>query len=53
VRLLVRQDDNGTVWAVYTDFDWIARRHRITNRAAQFAMASKVVESITSTIRPR
>src|SRR5690348_14132672 len=29
VRLLLTQDDNGEVWAVWTDFDWIARRHRI------------------------
>lgn len=51
VRLLLTQDDAGTVWAVYTDFGWIARRHAITNRDAQFAMATQVVGSITSTIR--
>jgi len=39
------------VWAVYTDFGWIARRHRINDRQQQFAMASSVVESITSTIK--
>jgi uncharacterized protein (DUF302 family) len=50
VRLLVTEDDDGTVWAVWTDFDWIARRHGITDRAAQFAMATKVVGSTTSTI---
>lgn len=50
VRLLLTQDDNGEVWAVWTDFEWIARRHNITDRAAQFAMATKVVGSITSTI---
>ena len=32
VRLLVRQDDGGQVWAVYTDFGWIAKRHGITDR---------------------
>jgi uncharacterized protein (DUF302 family) len=51
VRLLVLQDDSGTVWAAWSDFAWIARRHAITDREAQFAMATKVVESITSTIR--
>jgi uncharacterized protein (DUF302 family) len=51
VRLLVRQDDAGTVWAVYTDFGWIGRRHNITNRDAELKMASAVVESITSTVR--
>ena len=52
VRVLVLQDEAGQVWAAYTDFAWIARRHGITNRQQQFAMASSVVESITSTIRP-
>jgi uncharacterized protein (DUF302 family) len=50
VRLLLTQDDNGDVWAVWTDFAWIARRHDISNREAQFKMATMVVESITSTI---
>jgi uncharacterized protein (DUF302 family) len=50
VRLLLTQDDNGDVWAVWTDFDWIAKRHNINDRAAQFAMANSVVGSITSTI---
>jgi len=50
VRLLLTQDDNGDVWAVWTDFAWIARRHDISNREAQFKMATMVVDSITSTI---
>ena len=50
VRLLLTQDDNGDVWAVWTDFDWIARRHNIKDREAQFKMATMVVNSITSTI---
>ncbi|APG09997.1 chromosome condensation protein CrcB [Bradyrhizobium japonicum] len=50
VRLLLTQDDNGDVWAVWTDFGWIAKRHNITNREAQFKMATTVVRSITSTI---
>jgi uncharacterized protein (DUF302 family) len=50
VRLLLTQDDNGQVWAVYSDFQWIAQRHAITNRQEQFAMASKVIGSITSTL---
>lgn len=50
VRLLLTQDDNGEVWAVWTDFEWIARRHNIRDREAQFEMATKVVKSITSTI---
>ena len=50
VRLLLTQDDNGDVWAVWTDFGWIAKRHNIIDRAAQFEKATKVVGSITSTI---
>ena len=53
VRLLVSQDKAGAVWATWTDFAWIARRHRITNREEQFAKATSVVESITSTVRSR
>jgi uncharacterized protein (DUF302 family) len=50
VRLLVTQDEDGTVWAAYTDFGWIARRFGIKDREAQFAMASKVITSITSSV---
>ncbi len=50
VRLLVTQDGNGGVWAVYTNFDWIAKRHGITNRDAQFKTASGVIASITSSV---
>lgn len=50
VRLLLTQDDNGEVWAVWTDFEWIAKRHNIRNRGEQFRMATMVVGSITSTI---
>ena len=50
VRLLVTQDDKGQVWAVYTDFDWIKRRHGITNRDDAFKMASSVIGSITSSV---
>ena len=53
VRLLLTQDDNGDVWAVWTDFGWIAKRHKIRDRTAQFEMATKVVSSITSTITSR
>lgn len=50
VRLLVRQDAAGAVWAVYTDFAWIARRHGITSRAKEFAMATEVIGSITASV---
>lgn len=51
VRLLVTQDESGAVWMAWTDFAWIAKRHGITDRQAQVAMASAVVESITSSAR--
>src|SRR5215471_3632005 len=50
VRLLVTQDDDGSIWTVYTDFGWIARRHGIRDREAQFNMASQVIGSITSSV---
>ena len=53
VRLLVFQDGKGTVWAAYTDFAWIAHRHGITDRQAQFKMASMVIESITSSVKAK
>jgi uncharacterized protein (DUF302 family) len=50
VRLLVTQDDDGSVWTVYSDFGWIARRHGIKDRAAQFEMASQVIASIAASV---
>ena len=50
VRLLVFQDDKSQVWTAYTDFAWIARRHNIRNRVAQFKMASEVIGSIVSSV---
>jgi uncharacterized protein (DUF302 family) len=52
VRLLVQEDANGQVWLVYTDFDYIARRHQITDRVEAFTMASKVIASIVSSAAP-
>jgi uncharacterized protein (DUF302 family) len=51
VRVLVVQEADGSVWVAWTDFAWIARRHHIGERQQQFAMATSVVESITSTVR--
>jgi uncharacterized protein (DUF302 family) len=50
VRLLVTEDAQGQVSAIYTDFAWIARRHGIDNRAAAFKMASDVIASIVSSV---
>jgi uncharacterized protein (DUF302 family) len=48
VRLLVSEDETSAVWTVYNDFQFIARRHDITDRDAAFAKASEVIASITS-----
>jgi len=53
VRVLVLQQADGSVWVAWTDFAWIARRHHIVDREQQFAMATSVVESITSTVRSK
>jgi uncharacterized protein (DUF302 family) len=53
VRLLVFQNEKGEVWTVYTDFDWIARRHGIKTRKDQFKMASAVITSITSSVKAK
>ena len=53
VRLLVFENGKGEVWTAYTDFDWIAHRHGIKSRKDQFKMASRVIESITSSVRAK
>lgn len=53
VRLLVFENDKGEVWTAYTDFAWIARRHKIKSRDAQFQMASRVIDSITSSVKAK
>jgi len=50
VRLLVFADERGEVWMAYTDFDYIARRHHITDRNEAFSKASMVIASITSSV---
>jgi uncharacterized protein (DUF302 family) len=50
VRLLVFENEKGEVWTAYTDFSWIAHRHGIKDRDAQFKMASGVAASITSSV---
>ncbi len=52
VRLLVQQDEQGGVWAIYTDFRWIAKRHGIAGAAAMpFETAAGVIGSITGSVR--
>ena len=51
LRILVYRDAAGQVWAEYTDFVWIARRHGIMSDDAPFKMANDVIGSITANIR--
>ena len=50
VRLLVVEDERGQVWAAYTDFAYIARRHHITDRSEALDKAAMVIASITSSV---
>ena len=51
VRMLVTQDDDGSVWISYTDFRFVASRYQLTDRNAQIAMATEVSASIASAAR--
>ncbi len=54
VRLLVFEDEKGDVWAAYTDFSYIARRHQIKGMDTEaFQKASGVIASITSSVKDR
>jgi uncharacterized protein (DUF302 family) len=54
VRLLVLEDENGQVWAAYTDFAYIAKRHAVNGEEAEsFAKASGVIASITSSVKAK
>ena len=54
VRLLVQQDEKGDVWAIYTDFLWIARRHGVkASDRKPFETASGVIASITSSVQAK
>ena len=48
VRMLVLQEADGSISVAWTDFGYIANRYSITNRDAQFKMASEVAASIAS-----
>ena len=51
VRMLVTQDDDGTVWISWSDFAFVASRYRLDDRKAQIAMAGEVAASIASAAR--
>jgi uncharacterized protein (DUF302 family) len=50
VRMLILEEADGSVSVAWTDFSYIARRYGITDRAAQFTMASQVAASIAGSV---
>lgn len=51
VRMLVTQDEDGSVWLTWTDFNFVADRYQLKDRDAQIKMASEVAASIASAAR--
>lgn len=51
VRMLITQDDDGSVWVSWTDFHFVAGRYQLRDRDAQIKMASEVAASIASAAR--
>ena len=48
VRMLILEEADGSISVAWTDFRYIAGRYSISNRKAQFKMASEVAASIAS-----
>ncbi|HME27473.1 MAG TPA: DUF302 domain-containing protein [Acetobacteraceae bacterium] len=48
VRMLVTQDDVGTVWIAWTDFGFIAKRYAITDRDLVIAKATSVAAMLAA-----
>src|SRR3954465_6190589 len=51
VRMLVTQDDDGSVWLSWTDFKFVARCALLPHRDPQVKMAREVAASIASSTR--
>lgn len=51
VRMLVTQDDDGSVWISWTDFHFVAARYQLRDRDPQIKMAGEVAGSIASAAR--
>lgn len=48
VRMLVVEEPGGHVYVAWTDFDFVAQRYGISDKSAQFEMASGVAASIAA-----
>ena len=53
VRMLVVQENDGSVWVAWTDFGAISARYGITDKPAQFKMAGEVAASIATAATAR
>lgn len=53
VRMLVVEQADGSVWVAWTDFQFIAKRYSIVDKAQQFKMAGEVAESIAAAATTR
>ena len=53
VRMLVVEEDDGSVYVAWTDFGFIAERYSIGDKGPQLAMASEVAASIANTATSR
>jgi len=53
VRMLVVEEQDGSVWVAWTDFGFIAGRYGIADKAAQFNMASEVAASVATAATSR
>ena len=50
VRMLVAQDEDGSVWVAWTDFAYLGQRYALEDRAAAIKMASEVSASIAASV---
>ncbi len=48
VRMLVLEEDDGSVWLAWSDFAFLEKRYGIVDKAAQFKMAGEVAASIAA-----
>ena len=50
VRMLVAQDEDGSVWVAWTDFAYVGDRYALADRDAALKMATEVSASIASSV---
>lgn len=48
VRMLVTEENDGSVWLAWSDFNWIARRYGIRDKDAQLKMATEVASGLAA-----